>query len=105
LVLSSSKIVMKPITIKKDHIKFLIPGKRKFKDVVNDPIETSFMSCVECPNHNSGISYCPGKRKFKDVVNDPIEISFLSLGVECPRHNSDISYCRKRIKSFKLSST
>jgi predicted ABC-type exoprotein transport system permease subunit len=42
LVLSSSVITIKPITIKEDYFKFLIPSKTKLKDFVNDPIIVSF---------------------------------------------------------------
>jgi hypothetical protein len=44
LVLSSFVIIVKPITIKEDYFKFLIPGKTKLKDFVNYPIIISFAS-------------------------------------------------------------
>jgi hypothetical protein len=44
LDLSDSLITIKPITIKEDYFKFLIPSKTKLKDFVNDPIIVSFIS-------------------------------------------------------------
>jgi hypothetical protein len=38
LVLSSTIIVVKPITIKEDYFKLLIPNKVELKDIANDPI-------------------------------------------------------------------
>jgi hypothetical protein len=64
LVLPSSIIIVKPITIEEDYFKFLIPGKTKMKDFVNDPIIVSFMSfSIDCPRHNSTISSCCKRTK------------------------------------------
>jgi hypothetical protein len=64
LVLPSSIITVNPITIKEDYFKFLIPGKTKLKDFVNDPIIVCFTSfSIDCPRHNSTISSCHKRTK------------------------------------------
>jgi hypothetical protein len=64
LVLPSSIITVKPITIKEDYFKFSIPSKTKLKDFINDPIIVSFTSfSIDCPRHNSIISSCRKRTK------------------------------------------
>jgi hypothetical protein len=64
LVLSSSVVVIKSITIKEDYFKFFISDRTKLKDFVNDPIIVSFVSfSVNCPRHNSTNNSCYKKMK------------------------------------------
>jgi hypothetical protein len=64
LVLPSSIIAVKPITIEEDYFKSLIPSKTKLKDFVNDPIIVWFTSfSIDCPCHNSTISSCYKRMK------------------------------------------